>query len=154
MKVVRCTRTAPCRGLVVGVPHTSRTMAVMKAQRRWWDWPKECPSLCHPPLFCLARLTSSPPSHASSCQVGKRWNNMVLRTKRGLIMSSREWQEATRQGIAAKMTECFHGLALISRELLCVQLFHTCDSKCKCMHTVPQSPKAMWQIVRVNDWTR
>lgn len=144
-QVTRCMPTAPCREAAASAPLTSRTAmaAAPKTQQNRRDWPRACPFLCPPPLFSLTRPTLFPPSRAASSQVGSL--EMIIQTKAwsGCAVCNWEWQGGVRQGLAAKITACFHGFALISGDRLCVQLFHTCDRKSKCIQTVPLGLKSM-----------
>lgn len=65
-------------------------------------------------------------------------------------------QKTLRQRIVAKnASRRLLWFPSIRRKLLCVQLFHACDSKYKRIQIVhPQGPKTKQQIVRLNDWTR
>lgn len=92
----------------------------------------------------------SPPTPGRHCPLPvmhqvHRWVKLTEeKHKQSLIRSIWQWREdAAPRGVAAKNASGrLSWLPLISGELLCIQLFHTCDSKYKRVQTVPpRGPK-------------
>lgn len=102
-------------------------------------------SISLPSSPLLPRQADIVPSHSCMKFPGEFNWITIIHIKHSVTMRNWEQQEAMHQGIAAKKAECFHGFALISRDLLCIQLFHTCDS-------IPSLPPGPGTCDRLSEW--